>query len=158
MVFSDSPPIPSKSSIIINKDCSGYRVSTVVNAVSGLLLSVTSLVRWSFPGMPGCTQASCPVLLNWSWNPDTCPTWCDLYEADSNKMTAILLCVPRVCVCSGEDVRQEVLGDGEKWHMWSLRAWEPESDRMMVNLSPVPGKLWKLGQVCLTFSSHFVIC
>ena len=40
-----SPPIPSKSSIIINKDCSGYRVSTVVNAVSGLLLSVTSLVR-----------------------------------------------------------------------------------------------------------------
>ncbi|XP_055267073.1 androgen-binding protein homolog [Moschus berezovskii] len=28
-----------------NEDCSGYRVSTVVNAVSGLLLSVTSLVR-----------------------------------------------------------------------------------------------------------------
>ncbi|XP_055408382.1 androgen-binding protein homolog [Bubalus kerabau] len=33
------------SSIIINEDCSGYRVSTVVNAVSGLLLSVMSLVR-----------------------------------------------------------------------------------------------------------------
>ena len=40
-----SPPIPSQSSIIINEDCSGYRVSTVVNAVSGLLLSVMSLVR-----------------------------------------------------------------------------------------------------------------
>ncbi|KAG5200659.1 androgen-binding protein homolog [Ovis aries] len=33
------------SSIILNEDCSGYRVSTVLNAVSGLLLSVTSLVR-----------------------------------------------------------------------------------------------------------------
>ena len=27
-------------------------------------------------------------------------------------MTAVLLCEPRGCVCSGEDVRQEVLGDG----------------------------------------------
>ncbi|KAM7233575.1 hypothetical protein CapIbe_015711, partial [Capra ibex] len=33
------------SSIILNEDCSGYRVSTVLNTVSGLLLSVTSLVR-----------------------------------------------------------------------------------------------------------------
>ncbi|XP_040109025.1 androgen-binding protein homolog [Oryx dammah] len=33
------------NSIILNEDCSGYRVSTVLNAVSGLLLSVTSLVR-----------------------------------------------------------------------------------------------------------------
>ena len=46
--------------------------------------------------------------------------------------------VCHVCVCSGEDVRQEVSGDGEKWHMWSLRAWGPESDRMMVKPRPCP--------------------
>ncbi|XP_043292827.1 androgen-binding protein homolog [Cervus elaphus] len=33
------------SSTIFNEDCSGYRMSTVVSTVSGLLLSVTSLVR-----------------------------------------------------------------------------------------------------------------
>ena len=93
-----SPPIPSQSSIIFNEDCSGYRVSTVVSTVSGLLLSVTSLVRWSLPGMPAYTQASCSILLNWSWNPDTCPTSCGLYEVDSNKITAALLSVPSVCV------------------------------------------------------------
>ena len=108
-----SPPIPSQSSIIFNEDCSGYRVSTVVSTVSGLLLSVTSLVRWSLPGMPACTQASCPVL-NWSWNPDTCPTSCGLYEADSNKIAAALLSVPSVCVLWG---RCEAGGLGRWWEV-----------------------------------------
>lgn len=48
------------------------------------------------------------------------------YQADSNKTTAALLSVPSVCVL-WEDVRQEVLGDGEeKRHMWSLTAWGQE--------------------------------
>ena len=39
------PPTPSQGSIIFDKDCSGYQVSTVVNSLFGIILSAVSLVK-----------------------------------------------------------------------------------------------------------------
>ena len=39
------PPTPFQGSIIFDKDCSGYQVSTVVNSLFGIILSAVSLVK-----------------------------------------------------------------------------------------------------------------
>ena len=39
------PPPPSQGSIISDKDCTGYQVSTVLGSVFGIILSAVSLVK-----------------------------------------------------------------------------------------------------------------
>jgi len=104
------------------------------------------------------TQASCPVLLIWSWNPDMRPTWCGLYQADSNKNN----CSIAQCTQCLSSMWAGCEAGGLEW-WWGevtyvvIDSMGTGEDRMKINLGPVSGKLCDRGQVCCNFLKSFSI-
>ena len=69
------------------------------------------LLAYSHPPIPVAFHSQVSVVTCHIYlAPVPCPTWCVLYQSDSNKITAALLSVPSVCVCVGR--------------MWARRSWE----------------------------------
>ena len=105
--------------------------------------------------MSGLRSMCCPVLLNWSWNPDTCPTY--VVSISLTLIKSLQHC--SVCSVSVFVLRGgcEPGGRGRWWEVTHVivESMGTRVRQNKVNPGPVADKLWDHRQLCCNFIKSF---